>query len=244
MNLSNKSISEQKMRAITLLSSGLDSVAALAIAAESLDIVMAITFDYGQRAGKKEIYYSRKVCEYFGIEHSIITLDWLSEITSTSLVNRDADVPSLSFEDIDEAAPADITRASAKAVWVPNRNGVMLNIAGAFAESRECDYLVAGFNGEEAATFPDNSLPYVQAMDTAFSFSTQNKVKVLAPLIELGKTEIVRKALDAKAPLEYSWSCYHGGELPCGECESCRRRVRAFKNAGEKDPLLERLGIL
>ncbi|OEU43493.1 7-cyano-7-deazaguanine synthase QueC [Methanosarcina sp. Ant1] len=231
------------MKAITLLSSGLDSVAALAIAAESLDIEMAITFDYGQRAGKREIEYSRKVCEYFGIEHQVIKLDWLSEITSTSLVNRNAGVPSLSVEDIDETAPAEITEASAKAVWVPNRNGAMLNIAGAFAESRECDYLLVGFNGEEAGTFPDNSLAYVQAMDNAFSYSTQNGVKVLAPLIELGKTEIVRRALEAKAPLEYSWSCYHGGEIPCGGCESCVRRARAFRNIGAKDPLLERLGI-
>ena len=81
------------MKAITLLSSGLDSVAALAIAAESLDIEMAITFDYGQRAGKREIEYSRKVCEYFGIEHKVIKLDWLSEITSTSLVNQECRSP-------------------------------------------------------------------------------------------------------------------------------------------------------
>ncbi len=119
----------------------------------------------------------------------------------------------------------------------------MLNIAGSFAESRECDYLIVGFNGEEAGTFPDNSLAYVQAMDRAFSYSTQNGVKIMAPLIELGKTEIVRRALEAKAPLEYSWSCYHGREIPCGECESCVRRARAFKNIGVKDPLLKRLGI-
>lgn len=231
------------MKAITLLSSGLDSVAALAIAAESLDIEMAITFDYGQRAGVREIEYSRKVSDYFGIEHKVIKLEWLSEITSTSLVNRHTDIPSLSFEDLDESAPAEITLASAKAVWVPNRNGVMLNIAGAFAESKECDYLVVGFNGEEAVTFPDNSLAFVQAVDNAFSYSTQNEVKVLAPLIELGKHEIVKRALESKAPLEYSWSCYHGGEVPCGTCESCRRRARAFKNAGIRDPLLKRLGI-
>lgn len=231
------------MKAITLLSSGLDSVAALAIAAESLDIEMAITFDYGQRAGVREIEYSRKVSDYFGIEHKVIKLEWLSEITSTSLVNRHTDIPSLSFEDLDESAPAEITLASAKAVWVPNRNGVMLNIAGAFAESKECDYLVVGFNGEEAVTFPDNSLAFVQAVDNAFSYSTQNGVKVLAPLIELGKHEIVKRALESKAPLEYSWSCYHGEEVPCGACESCRRRARAFKNTGVRDPLLKRLGI-
>jgi 7-cyano-7-deazaguanine synthase len=231
------------MKAITLLSSGLDSVSALAIAAYSLEIEMAITFDYGQRAGEKEIEYSRHVCEYFGIEHKVIKLDWLSEITTTSLVNRDVEVPLLSFEDIDETAPAEITDTSAKAVWVPNRNGVMLNIAASFAESKSCDRLVVGFNGEEAKTFPDNSLEYVQAINNAFSYSTQNKVKIFAPLIELGKTEIVRKALEAKAPLEYSWSCYYGEEIPCSRCESCVRRVRAFKNMGIKDPLLERLGI-
>lgn len=231
------------MKAITLLSSGLDSVSSLAIAAESLEIEMAITFDYGQRASQREIKYSRKVCEHFGIEHRIIKLDWLGEITHTSLVNRNEEVPSLSLEDISEAAPAAITENSAKAVWVPNRNGVMLNIAGSFAESRGCDYIVVGFNGEEAGTFPDNSLDYVKAMDHAFSYSTQNGVRVMAPLIEMGKTEIVKRALEAKAPLEYSWSCYHGGEIPCGECESCVRRARAFKNTGAKDPLLERLGI-
>jgi 7-cyano-7-deazaguanine synthase len=231
------------MKAVTLLSSGLDSVAALAIAAKDLNIEMAITFDYGQRAREREIEYSREICKYFGIEHRVIKLDWLSEITSTSLVNKDIEVPSVSFEDLDETAQAGITDASAKAVWVPNRNGVMLNIAGSFAESRGCDCIIVGFNGEEAGTFPDNSLAYVQAMDRAFSNSTQNGVKIMASLIELGKTEIVIRALEAKAPLEYSWSCYHGGEIPCGECESCVRRARAFKNVGVKDPLLERLGI-
>jgi len=231
------------MKAITLLSSGLDSVAALSIAAESLEIDMALTFDYGQRSAGRETEYARKVCEYFGIEQQVIRLDWLAAITTTSLVNRDTEVPALSFEDISENAPAEITEASAKAVWVPNRNGVMLNIAASFAESRDCEYLIVGFNGEEAGTFPDNSPEYVRAMDSCLSYSTLNGVKVLAPLIELDKPGIVRKALEAKAPLEYSWSCYHGGEKPCGSCESCIRRARAFREIGVKDPLLERIGL-
>jgi 7-cyano-7-deazaguanine synthase len=229
------------MKAISLLSSGLDSVAALALAAEKFEIEMAITFDYGQRSAKREIEYARKVCEYFGIEQQVIKLEWLAGITSTSLVNREVEVPELSFEDIAKNAPAEITEASAKAVWVPNRNGVMLNIAASFAESRECEYLIVGFNGEEAGTFPDNSLEYIQAMDRAFSYSTQNGVKLFAPLIKLDKTEIVRKALKAKAPLEFSWSCYHGGEAPCQKCESCMRRARAFKAAGIKDPFFKEM---
>jgi 7-cyano-7-deazaguanine synthase len=231
------------MKAIPLLSSGLDSVAALSIAAESLEIDMALTFDYGQRSAEREIEYAQKVCEHFGIKQQVIKLDWLAGITSSSLVNRDAEVPELSIEDISGSAPAGITEASAKAVWVPNRNGVMLNIAASFAESRDCEYLIVGFNGEEAGTFPDNSLEYVRAVDECLSYSTQNGVKVLAPLIELDKPGIVRKALETKAPLEYSWSCYHGGKKPCGSCESCRRRERAFREIGTEDPLLERLGL-
>jgi 7-cyano-7-deazaguanine synthase len=231
------------MKAIPLLSSGLDSVAALSIAAESLEIDMALTFDYGQRSAEREIEYARKVCKHFGIKQQVIKLDWLAGITSTSLVNRELEVPELSFEDIEKSAPVEITEASAKAVWVPNRNGVMLNIAASFAESRDCEFLIVGFNGEEAGTFPDNSLEYVRAMDKCLTYSTQNGVKVLAPLIELDKPEIVRKALEAKAPLEYSWSCYHGGETPCGTCESCTRRARAFRTVGVKDPLLESLGL-
>lgn len=231
------------MRAISLLSSGLDSVAALSIASRSMDIEMAITFDYGQRAAEREIKYSRRVCEYFGIEQEVIKLDWLAGITNTALVNQKKEVPALSQSDLLKTASSEITKDSAKAVWVPNRNGVMLNIAASFAESLECEYVIAGFNGEEARTFPDNSMEFVRATDNCLAYSTQNSVKILAPLIELSKPEIVRKALEAKAPLEYSWSCYHGGEIPCGACESCARRARAFLETGEKDPLLERLRL-
>ncbi|MDD3042495.1 MAG: 7-cyano-7-deazaguanine synthase QueC [Methanosarcinaceae archaeon] len=231
------------MKAISLLSSGLDSVAALSITARRMDFELALSFDYGQRAAEREIEYSRRVCEHFGIRQKVIKLDWLAEITKTALVNPGVEVPILSEADISASAPAEITDASAKAVWVPNRNGAMLNIAASFAESLGCEYVIAGFNGEEAGTFPDNSLEFVRATDTCFSYSTQNSVRVLAPLIKLSKPEIVRKALDAAAPLEYSWSCYQGGEKPCGTCESCVRRARAFKEVGEEDPLLKRLGL-
>ena len=119
----------------------------------------------------------------------------------------------------------------------------MINIAGSFAESLGCEYVTVGFNGEEAQTFPDNSFQFVQAMDRSLYFSTQNKVKLLAPLIEFDKTTIVLEALKTNAPLEWSWSCYHGGDVPCGVCESCVRRARAFKEIRKKDPLLVRLAV-
>ncbi len=236
-----KSIEAKKMSAISLLSSGLDSVAALSIANEQTDIELAITFDYGQRSSQREIEYSKVICSHFNIEHKVIPLDWLGDITKTSLVNRDMDVPKLTLEDISDSAAPEVTQGSAKSVWVPNRNGVMINIAASFAESLGCEYVIVGFNGEEAATFPDNSFKYVQAVDECLSYSTQNGVKVLALLIEFDKNGIVLEALRSGAPLEWSWSCYHGADVPCGVCESCVRRARGFAEAGAEDPLLVRL---
>lgn len=230
------------MRSVTLMSSGLDSVAALAIAKKTSDVVLALTFDYGQRSIRREIDNSQAICEHYGIEHRIIRLDWLKDITNTSLVNRNTDVPELSFEDINGSNES-ITDNSAKSVWVPNRNGVFLNIAASFAESYDCDNVIAGFNGEEAKTFPDNSKEFVDASDKCFSYSTANGVKVLAPLINMDKQSIVHEAIEAEAPLEWSWSCYRGEDKPCGVCESCVRRSRAFREAGLKDPLMVRLGL-
>jgi len=231
------------MSAVSLLSSGLDSVAALTIIQEQTEVRLALTFDYGQRSAHREIEYAKVICNHFGIRHEVIDLDWLGKITKTSLVNTCIEVPELSSEDISDEAAPEITQESAKSVWVPNRNGVMINIAASFAESLECEYVIVGFNREEAQTFPDNSFEYVQAVDGSLSYSTQNGVKLLAPLIELDKTAIVRRALAAGAPLGWSWSCYLGSDTPCGSCESCVRRARAFMEAGTEDPLLVRLGV-
>ncbi|SDF85750.1 7-cyano-7-deazaguanine synthase [Methanolobus vulcani] len=225
-----------------MLSSGLDSVTSVAAVLEKTDIKMALIFSYGQRAVKREIQNSIKVCEHFGLEYRVLDITWMQEITNTSLVNTDTDVPKLSLEEISEDADPSITVESAKAVWVPNRNGILINIAAAYAESMDCDYVIVGFNKEEAVTFPDNSPEFITAIDDSLSYSTQNGVKVLAPLIGMDKKEIVARAIELKAPLEYSWSCYHGADVPCGECESCTRRRRAFEAAGAKDPLLVRLG--
>jgi 7-cyano-7-deazaguanine synthase len=232
------------MGTISLLSSGLDSVAALTIAREITDVKLAIIFDYGQRSAKKEIEYSKKICNHFGIDYEVIKLDWLEKITNTSLVNKNEDVPELTLDDISGRNSTEKTEESAKNVWVPNRNGIFLNIAAGFAESLECEYVVVGFNSEEGQTFPDNSPEFVDSMNTCLSYSTRNGVKILAPLVDYNKKDIINQALKSDAPLEWSWSCYHGKDLPCGVCESCVRRKHAFDELDIKDPLLVRLGMV
>ncbi|TGC07003.1 7-cyano-7-deazaguanine synthase QueC [Methanolobus halotolerans] len=230
--------------AIALLSSGLDSVTAISLARKHTDIKLALVFDYGQRSAKREIECAKRISGHFGFELRVVDLGWLAGITTTSLVNREEEVPAMSLEKISEDADPSISFESAKNVWVPNRNGVMINIAASFAESMGLDHVIVGFNREEAVTFPDNSQEFINAMDDSLSYSTLNKVRVMSPLLGMDKKEIVAKAMALNAPLEFSWSCYHGEEIPCGTCESCVRRKRAFTEADVSDPLLVRLGVI
>jgi len=228
------------MKSIALLSSGLDSVVATTRANNEGRVELALTFDYGQRAAVQEIFHASKVCEILGIKHRVIKIPWLSEISKSALTDLNSEIPEPADRELDIK---EITEETAKQVWVPNRNGVFINIAASFAEAIEADAIIVGFDVEEAVTFPDNSRSYVEAVNTALSFSTMNKVKVTAPVINLNKSEIVALGLEINAPLEWSWSCYYGSENPCMKCESCRRRERAFRSIGFKDPLKKRLGM-
>jgi 7-cyano-7-deazaguanine synthase len=128
------------------------------------------------------------------------------------------------------------TEETAQAVWIPNRNGLLLNVAACYAEGLHARRIVVGFNREEAATFPDNSAEFVAAVNRALTYATRNQVQVVCYTLRLDKTEIVHLGNRLKVPWEYVWSCYHGGDRPCGRCESCRRLQRAFSLAeGEEE---------
>ena len=207
------------MKSIILLSGGLDSLACLAMTREKYNCELAITFDYGQKALDKEIEASKKICEFYNVEHKIIKLDFLKEITQTALVS-DKEVP----QDYDM-----------KAVWVPNRNGLFLNIAGSYADSYEYNYIIIGANKEEGKTFPDNTLEFAKRVEAEFEFSTLIQPKILIPLIEMDKEEIVKTVIDLKAPLELVHSCYLGGDKNCGKCESCLHLIEALKKNNAED---------
>ena len=125
-------------KGIILLSGGLDSLVSIGLGIEKYGISLALTFDYGQKALEQEISTSKNICDYYKIEHRVIKLDWLKNVTHTALV-EDKELP----EGIDN--PED----SANCVWVPNRNGLFLNIAGRFADGNDYDYIIIGANKEE-----------------------------------------------------------------------------------------------
>ena len=217
------------MRLVTLLSAGLDSVVATTAASREHEIVLALTFDYGQHAGPQEIAAAQQIAQALDIEHSVIALPWLGQITDSALVADEEQIPPATPESLDDPQAA---AAAAQAVWVPNRNGIFLNIAAGYCEARDCAGIVCGFNAEEAASFPDNSREFMQAAQECFAYSTQHGLQVLSPTIELAKPEIVKLGYEIGAPLHLIWSCYRGAQTHCWSCPSCVRLRRALESSG------------
>lgn len=216
--------------AVLLLSGGLDSVAAAYLVRSTARPVLALTADYGQKSAKQELGAAYAVATDLGIPHRTVFIPFLKEASTGALVDRFEEVPNPTMEDLDDAEGA--AARSAAAVWVPNRNGVLIAMAATWAEVNGVAYVVCGFNREEAQTFPDNSKSFLEATNAALALSTRNAVQVISPTIDMDKVEIARAARAAGAPLHRCWSCYLGGDQPCGRCESCLRFCRALDGAG------------
>ena len=190
-------------KSIILLSGGLDSLVALGVCKEEYGIELALTFDYGQKTSMSEVETSKKICEYYKINHKVIKLDWLKEITQTALVSKDE---------------------------VPNRNGLFLNIAASFADSYGYNFIIFGANKDEGETFPDNTEKFRERISDVFEYSTLVKPRVVAPLINYSKDDIVKIAIEKQVPLEFVRSCYSLNNSHCGLCESCKHLKRALLN--------------
>ena len=208
-----------KSKSIILLSGGLDSYVILGAYKEEYGIDLALTFNYGQKSVIREIDSTKKICNYYNIQHKIIILDWLKQITNTALV-ADINIPTDKLGSVE----------SAKSVWVPNRNGLFLNIAAAYADSLGYDYILFGANKDEGETFPDNTEEFRSKISEVFKYSTMQKPQVLAPLINCTKDDIVKIAIEKRVPLEFVWSCYGFETKHCGKCESCRHLKQALIN--------------
>jgi 7-cyano-7-deazaguanine synthase len=217
------------MSALALLSGGLDSTVAAALyIADGGTLSGALFIDYGQKAAGPEERAARAVGRALGVAVERLELPALAAVTRTALVAGDRELPEPELETLDETAAA-----TADAVWVPNRNGLLLNLAAALAEAGGQKHVVVGFNAEEAATFPDNGAVFLGCVNRALELSTRGAVSVVAPTLHMSKQELLQAGLAVGAPVELTWSCYRGGEIPCGRCESCRRRERAERALAE-----------
>lgn len=216
--------------AVILLSGGLDSAVNLAMAAKAGRAKLALTMRYGQRAEAAEVNAAKKLSEFYGVEWRDVDMRWLGAINTTGLTRADQALPQLKTEELDSMT---LAMPSMRAVWVANRNGVFLNIAASFAEALGHKEVFVGFNLEEAATFPDNSAAYLEAINKALTFSTLSGVSVASYTTDWDKPRILREALALEMPLDMVWSCYEAGPARCWSCESCKRSERALLSAGE-----------
>jgi 7-cyano-7-deazaguanine synthase len=211
-------------RAVALLSAGLDSTVTLAtFLAGGGAVALALTFDYGQRAAKRELERAAAVSDHYRVRHEVVELPWLARISSASL-NR-------------PGAPFDVDKAESgpQSLWVPNRNGVFVNIAASYAEELRADTLLIGLNVEESRRFPDNTVEFVAAENAALALSTLATPLLLAPTANLSKAEIITLGRELGAPLELVWPCYESGETLCWDCPSCRLFQKALDEAGAAD---------
>ena len=152
----------------------------------------------------------------------------LKEITKTALVS-DLEVPNADISDKVEC------EKSAKSVWVPNRNGLFVNIAASFADSFGYDEIVIGANEEEAKSFKDNSQGFIDSITNSLKFSANGNIKVVSPLIKMNKSDIILLGKKLNLPFFLIRSCYNNTEKHCGKCESCVRLLNALEEIKDEE---------
>ncbi len=226
------------MKALVLTSGGLDSTTALALAVRDYgrENVTALSVSYGQKH-EKEIAAARAVSEYYGVEQMFLDLSTIFQYSDCSLLQHsDAEIPRESYGDQLEHAGT----GKPVSTYVPFRNGLFLSSAASIALSRDCGVIFYGAHADDAAgaAYPDCSPEFNEAMNTAIWEGSGKQLRIEAPFVKMNKAGIVRLGLELGVPYELTWSCYEGGEKPCGKCGTCIDRAKAFAANGIPDPAL------
>ncbi|MBE9224670.1 7-cyano-7-deazaguanine synthase QueC [Phormidium sp. LEGE 05292] len=221
------------MKAVILLSGGLDSSTVLYQAlADGFDCY-ALSFDYQQRH-RRELLAAQEVARFAGVrEHQVVSFD-LRLWGGSALTDNQIDLPSdRSLTEMGRSIPI---------TYVPARNTIFLSFALGYAEAIGASRVYIGVNALDYSGYPDCRPDYIQAMQEVFRLGTKQglesePIKIVAPLIDLRKTEIIQLGNSLGVPWSKTWSCYAGGEKACGVCDSCRLRLAAFEELGLKDPV-------
>ena len=221
------------MKAVILLSGGLDSSTVLYQAKADGCECYAISFDYKQRH-RRELESARAIALSAGIKaHQIVNFD-LTLWGGSALTDNQMELPiDRTLTEMSQNIPI---------TYVPARNTIFLSFALAYAETLEAQRIYIGVNALDYSGYPDCRLDYIQAMQEVFRLGTKQgregeAINIVTPLIELKKTEIIQLGNKLGVPWEQTWSCYAGGETACGLCDSCRLRLAAFEELGLKDPV-------
>ena len=217
------------MKAIILLSGGLDSAVCMSIAHKEGYELMPVTFDYGQRH-IRELECAKAVAGYYGVsEHLVIHTD-MNKMGGSALTDNKINVPQGSLAE--DGIPV---------TYVPARNLIFLSYALGYAEVQRAGSVFIGVNALDYSGYPDCRPEFIEKFQELADYSTKAAtqegflIKIKTPLINLSKADIVRLGYDNKAPLHLTSSCYNGRIAACGKCDSCKLRLKGFSDAGLKD---------
>lgn len=223
------------MKALVLFSGGVDSTTCLGLAVKKYgkENVVALSISYGQKHSK-EIEAAKAVAEYYGIEKIDLDLSLIFQFSDCSLLkNSSEEIPHESYSE-----QLKKTDGSPVSTYVPFRNGLFLSSAASIALSKNCEVIYYGAHSDDAAgnAYPDCSAVFNDAMNTAIYEGSGRQIRIEAPFVGMTKAEVVKTGLELSVPYELTWSCYEGGDKPCGVCGTCIDRAKAFELNGVKDP--------
>ena len=226
------------MKALVLVSGGIDSTTCLAMAADKYgkENVVGLSMYYGQKH-TKEIEAAKKIAQYYDIDYIEMDLAKIFAYSDCSLLaHSEKEVPHESYAD-----QLKETNGVPVSTYVPFRNGLFLSTAASIAIAKGCEVIYYGVHADDAAgnAYPDCSAAFHEAMKQAIYLGSGNQVSIEAPFVNRTKAEVVKKGLELKAPYELTWSCYEGEDVPCGVCGTCRDRAEAFRLNGIEDPALQ-----
>ena len=230
------------MKAVVLSSGGVDSTTCLALAIDKLgkENVVAVSIFYGQKHDK-ELACARKIAAHYEVPHYELNLANILKYSNSSLMEGStAEIAHKSYAEQIEEQPNEIV-----STYVPFRNGLMMSAVAAlgmslFPEEEVEIYLGAHADDAAGNAYADCSEAFIDAMGKAISLGTYEKVKVVAPFAAMNKAQLVGVGLKLNVPYELTWSCYEGGDKPCGTCGTCIDRIKAFELNGTVDPLMKK----
>lgn len=218
------------MIGVVLTSGGMDSCVTTAIAASECDEIALLHVSYGQRTELRELKAFNNIADFYNVERRLATsIAHLAQIGGSSLTDRKIEV-----------SQADLTSTEIPTSYVPFRNAHLLAIATSWAEVLGAGRVYIGAVAEDSSGYPDCRPEFYEAFQSAIEIGTkpETKIRIITPVINLRKSEIVLLGIEIGAPLGLSWSCYRSENVACGECDSCALRLRGFKEAGLKDTIL------
>jgi 7-cyano-7-deazaguanine synthase len=219
------------MKAICLLSGGMDSTT-LAYHAKKVGYgILAIHLSYGQKTEKKELASARIIARLLEAEELLeVDVGYFSLFGGSSLTDH-----TIEIEEFDELNQ----EGGVPATYVPFRNGNLLSIATSFAEARCADAIFIGVQAQDYSGYPDCRPEFINAFQKVIDIGTRREtdIRLLTPFVNMTKKEILSLGLDMGVPYEYTWSCYKNDENACGKCSSCHYRKAAFDALGVADPI-------